>query len=235
MVDRQSEKLMSAVAVQQAQLLNRRVPSDAELEGMEVSEAFEEKMQKLLAGEKRRCRGILRNRRFGKVIVLAAALAVLSLGAVMSVGANRAQFFQFFGRSFSISGEQNRPWSQSYNQELAGKYHNVYLPAWLPDGYKLATVEDSGKTFVINYTKGDALIRLVENRTTANVLIDAEVKGMERIQTGNQVYYFGEKQQAGKNFSQVIWQEENGSITLLANSDREEALKIAQNVKFKEN
>lgn len=235
MVDHRSEKLMSAVAVQQVQLLNRRAPSDTELEGMEVSEAFEEKMQKLLAGEKRRHRGILRNQRFGKVIVLVAVLAVLSLGAVMSVGANRAQFFQFFGRSFSLSGEQNQSWNQPYNQELAGKYHKVYLPAWLPDGYQLASVEDSGKTFVVNYTKGDSFIRLTENLTTANVQIDAEMKGMERIQTGNQVYYFGEKRQAGKGFSQVIWQEENGSITLLANSDREEALKIAQNIRFKEN
>lgn len=232
MNDLQFEKLMSAVAVRQVQLLDRSLPSDTELAAMEVSKEFEQKMQELLRKEKTRRKVYRGKKQIGKLVASIAVVLVLSFGAVLSVSANRAQFFQFFGRSFSISGEQRQNWSQGFNLQTAREYRNVYLPTWLPEGFQVTTVSHTEESFIIDYKKDGKSIRLSESDTSVNVLSDAELKGMERIVVGNQIYYYGEKLVEGKNSRQMIWQTDKSALILTSDCSKEETLKIAQNVQF---
>lgn len=230
MDDRELEKLMSASAVRQVQLLKNSLPTDDEIDNIVPSEDFKQYMQMLISKDEKKRKS---RKRLGKVIASFAIIAIVSFGAIMSASANRAYFFQMFDRSFNISGQQNDGWNTKFNAQVANNCHNVYLPSWVRNGMKAVQSSQVDNLCTITYKGNNQTIRLNQSATTQNTLNDNEVKTMSKVSIENQIYYYSEKIRSNNVTRKLIWITENSSFELDSTGDKDDMFKMAQSLVFK--
>ena len=228
MDDRELDKLMSASAVRQVQLLNNSLPSD-EIDNTDSSEDFTQYMKMLISKDEKKRKS---RKRLGKIIASFAIIAIVSFGAIMSASANRAYFFQMFDRSFNISGQQNDGWNTKFNAQVADNCHNVYLPSWVPDGIKASESSQEEEQCTITYKGNNQTIRFIQSKDTS-ILNDNKVDSMEKLTVQNQIYYYSEKNRSGSITRKLIWVTESNSFELDTTGGKDELLKIAQSLVFK--
>jgi len=234
MDDRELEKLMSASAVRQVQLLNDSLPSDAELNEITPSEEFQQYMRTAITKDQKRQKKLQSRKRLRKMAACFAIVVAVSFGVIMSVDATRANFFQLFEKSFSISSQHSEGWDKEFNAQIATNCHHVYLPSWMIEGFKATQLSQGIQGCTITYKDGDKTVRLIQNDNYGNALNDSETKTMEKIILEKQIYYYSEKDRSGAVSRKLTWTTDNNNFTLDATISRAELLKIAQSLVLKE-
>jgi len=237
MDDREFEKLMSVSAVRQVQLLNDSLPADAELNEIAPSEEFEQYMRMVIAKDQKRQKKLQGRKRFKKIVATFVLLAAVSFGAIMSVDATRAYFFQMFDSSFSITGQQNKGWNTEFNAQIIENIHNAYLPSWMPNGFKsISSSTSSSGNCVINYKNindKSYFVRFSQNKS-AGFLNDNELGDFSKLSINKQIYYYGEKNRAGVIERNLVWVSDERSFLISTTVSKDDLIKIATNLKFKD-
>lgn len=233
MNDRELDKLMSASALRQAKLLTDSIPADDELNKIVASENFKQNMQSIILKSEKRQRRVQGLKYLRKIVACLAIVAIVSFGAIMSADANRANFFQFFERSFNISGQQSEGWDKEFNAQVVENSHDVYLPSWMPSGVKAIQSSQENKQCIITYKSDNQTIRFFQYDRSANILNDNKVESMEKITIQNQIYYYSQKNRSGSITRMLIWATDNNDFELDSTGSKDELFKVAQSLVFK--
>jgi hypothetical protein len=234
MDERQLEKLMSAAAVRQVQILNDSIPDDNELDKIIPSINFEQNMRKVIAKDEKHKWQLKLRKRVGKIAASFVIVLTISFGVIISVDASRANFIQFFERCFSISSVKNEGWNTDFNTQVVAICHNIYLPSWMPEGFQATEISQGTKESTIIYKSKNQSIRFTQYDISANILNDNQTKEMDKITIQNQIYYFSEKYRSGNITQKLIWQVNQKSFILTSSIGKDDLLRVAQNLELKE-
>ncbi len=187
-------------------------------EEVEFSKEHEDKMRKLFAGKVRRMKYIKR------IFMIAAVMVILFSISVMSVQGWRASFMNFI-LSFTESNTElkYRDEAEDKNSYTVGDVTFEYLPS----GFTLDSNKNQGKVIYVKFNKGNEYFetKIKESNPVANV--DTEKAGAELLMINGAEVFVTQKDD---NIS-VSWNNNLKTFELMGNIEREELLKIAENIK----
>ncbi len=234
MNDKQFEKILSASAFRQTQLIIDSMPTEEELEDILPSTNFDDRIKCLIQNQNksRNLQGM--RRRIG--IFVASILVVFSItyGMLFTVNASRDNVIHFFDRYFAYNSGESQTWDTQFNAQIRDSVHNVYLPTWVPDTFKATMSQETNNVCFISYQSPDETIRFYQSSASEKLYNDSELKQMEQIQVSGQKYYYGEKASGNQTARKLVWNTTKSTYIVVSNVSKPEILKFAQNLKFKE-
>lgn len=234
MNERQFEKILSASAFRQTQIIIDSMPTDQELEDILPSSDLESRINSLIQKHNKKCnlQGI--RRRIG---IFAASILVvfsISFGMLFTVNASRDNIIHFFDRYFAYNSGEPQTWDTQFNAQIRDSVHNVYLPTWVPDKFKATMSQEANNVCFISYQNTDKTIRFYQSSASEKIYNDSELNQMEQIQFSGQKYYYGEKASGNQTERKLVWNTGKNTYIVVSNVSKPEILKFAQNLKFKE-
>ena len=133
----------AAVSVRQSMLDSMPLPSQCT---HEFSPGFQEKMERLVSGERRR-KSVRKAMRRVAMFFLA---VLVSAGAWLTVNAEAREAFFSWVRDTYTGAHVYR-----FFGEPAGEALPAYGLSWIPEGYEEVNVRDDGETFIALYQRDD--------------------------------------------------------------------------------
>jgi|GEM_PF-6309616 len=234
MDDRQLDKLLSASAVHQVQLLNDSLPADEEIDKVVPTDNFKQYMKTIIVKDEIRRNRLKSRKRLGKVAAAFAVVLVITFGSVLSAEASRSYFMHFFEKYFTVSSSANKSWDTAFNSQIIQNVHDCYLPTWLPAGLQAVQSSQTNKRTTVTYQlQSQSLILIQYSDDSITVLSDNEIRDMKKIEINSVVYYYSEKQRAKDVNRSLIWQIGKQSFRIESNISNDDILKVAQNLAFK--
>ena len=233
MDDRQLDKVLSASALRQTQFILDSMPTDKDIPDVLPSEEFEERIKDLIK-KHNKIRNIQIMRR--KVGVIAASILVvfsITFGMLTTVSASKDNIIHFFDRYFAYNSGKAEVWDTQFNTQISSNVHDVYLPTWVPIGYKAIESQQVKDITYITYGCSGKSIRFSQSSIIANQYNDSELKQMSRLTINNQEYYYGEKPSENSVIRKLIWNSDQRSFVIIASVSKDEVIKIAQSLKLK--
>ena len=192
-------------------------------EDIQFSPESQRRMKALFRRERRKLR-VKKLRRFSKwAACILLAVVVTSGVTVFSVRGLRVRFLNFILET----GAPNTDYSfgddgdQSYSDdEIALEY--------IPEGFKLELNNSTDKTVYLQFTNKDYYFDIIVNRIDGRTSMDTEngiaetidVNGVDGVYTSNE------------NINSLIWHNDDYSFRVIGNIQKEELIKIANNVKI---
>lgn len=177
------------------------------------------------------------NRRFSRILNKAAAviLAVIIVfsAAMVTVDAFRVSVLNFLisieSKYTSIQLNDN---NNGMNEQPAVDWTNAYVPTYVPDGYEITSVSNTNSARNITFvnSRDDSLFIIYsEYDSTSSIAIDTEdASTIEKIKINGQDGIITEK----NSIISIAWKTDDRIFTVQGNISKDEALKIAGNVKF---
>ncbi len=182
------------------------------------SARHEENMQKLFESAAPKKKGVLRPKR---IMVLVAALLVLG-GALGTVGRN-PKLMQFFMKTTETNTEIR--YAEGENTGDTYVTDDVTF-GYIPEGMQMVKNEKGDRGIELMFQNGDKqfLFRILKTKHIAN--LDTEYGSMQKIRFYNMDGYFQERD--GRKT--LKWYTEEYAYMLRGNLEKEEFIKIAENI-----
>lgn len=197
---------------------------DTEVEKVEFSSEHNENMDKLFREMRRK----ERLRAFPKKAMRVAGIVVLVVafisGTIYSVEAWRNKFFNFIldlnSPDSAIEFKDNKQ-EELYKERVDLEY--------IPEGMELVENEVSKNSTSLVFANKDVYFKLKINQLKANSRINTEDVSAENIDINNYpgVFLKNEKENT------LIWHDSKYVIRIISNLEKQEMVKIAQNIKSK--
>lgn len=235
MDDRQLDKVLSASALRQTQLIIDSSPAE-EIPDILPSEGFEDRINALIkTHNKNRNLQSMRSMRRRIGIIAASIIVVFSIsfGMLSTVNASRDNIIHFFDKYFAYNSGKAEAWDTQFNAQIRDHVHNVYLPTWVPNDFKATISQEVNNVCFITYQNENKTIRFYQSSATGELYNDRELKQMERIENSGQEYYYGEKTSGNQITRKLVWHSEKNTCSVISNISKQEIIKFAQNLKFK--
>jgi len=213
--------LIQALALYEERWL-ASLPTEEELSQIYTfSLRFERRMARLFSQQKKPYYPYVN--RAWKRAVLAAAIALMILGASMSVSAIREPVIRFivkiyerFSSMLFVAEKEIEEW--------------LYRPSYLPDNYLLVYEEQFKWVIIQHYenTEGDEITLRQYRLTEFEFQVDTENVAIEDIEVKGQqgIFY------RNKGWSNLVWSDGQFSFWLVARLHKEDMIKIALSVEF---
>jgi hypothetical protein len=234
MNDRQLDKILSSSALRQTQLILDSMPTDQGAQDILPSEGFEDRINDLIKNHNKNRNLQSMRRRIGIIAASILVVFTITFGMFTTVSASRDNIMHFFARYFAYNSGRAEIWNTQFNAQISDSVHNVYLPTWVPNGFK-ATESQQGKNVTyITYSCSEKSIRFSQSSILTHQYNDDEMKQMSILTVNNQKYYYGEKQSGNSVIRKIIWNSNKSSFAIIASVPKDEVFKIAQSLKYKE-
>ncbi len=198
----------------------QQIDEMSQCEKVEFSKEHEDKMRKLFAGKVKRVKYVKR------ILIIAAVMVVLFSVSIISVQGFRVKFMNFI-LSFTETNTELKyaDESEDNNSYSVGDIDFAYMPEYL----EFNSSRNQGKNICVKFNNNDKYIeiRIREIDAIANVnteKADAEllmIKGIETFITQKDDVFI------------LSWNNASKTFELMGNIEREELIKIAENVKIK--
>ncbi len=210
------EMLKYAVLQANEELINEMPPCEA----VEFSKEHEKNMRKLFAGKVKRIGYIKR------ILIIAAIIVVLFGVSVMSVQGLRIRFMNFI-LSFT---ETNTKITYVSEEEDKNSYSvgDITLE-YLPSGFALNSTRNQGKTVRVDFVNGNKTIKFSVRTSVSVSNLDTERAGSELLMIKDIETFVTQKD----NDIILSWNNGEKVFELMGNIEREEIIKIAENIKIK--
>lgn len=232
MDDRQFNKILSACALRQKQLVLDSMPTDQEISDILPSENFEYRINNIIKNQNK----ILNIQSVRKRIsIIAASILVvfsITFGMLITVTASKDNIVHFFDRYFAYNSGKVEIWNTQFNAQICNHVHDVYLPTWVPNGFKATESQQSKSITYITYSCGGKKIRLSQSSASSQYN-DDELKQMTVFTINSQKYYYGEKGFGNSVIRKLIWNNNQSTFVIITSASKDDALKFAQSLKFK--
>jgi hypothetical protein len=186
---------------------------------------------------KRRMRAS-RSRHFARILNKA-AVAMLALIVVFSVAMVTVDAFRVSVLNFLISIEPKYTSIQLddksddlSNAQPIVDWNNAYVPTYIPAGYEIISVSNDNvnKNITFANTQDDSLFIIYSDYdSTTSIAVDTEdASTIEKIVINGQDGTYSEK----NSIISIAWRMDDHLFTVQGNLSKDEAIKIANNVKF---
>ena len=170
-----------------------------------------------------------------KVAVAMLALIILFSTAMLTVDAFRVQVLNLLIRikpeytSFQLEDSNG---DEQDDGNAIVNWTNTYVPTYVPEGYIVSSVSDTNATKKITFTNtlDESLFLIYTEYTSANsIAVDTEIaSSIEKVNINNQDGTLSVKD----SIVSVVWVMDDHLFTVQGNLSNEEAIKIAEDVKF---
>lgn len=232
MDNRQLDKILSSTALRQAQLIMESMPTE-KIPNILPSKGFEDRINDLIKKYNKNRNLQSMRRRIGGIAASILVVFSITFGVFFTASASRDNIMHFFDRYFAYNSGKTEIWDTEFNAQINGHVHDVYLPTWVPYGYK-ATESQQGKNVTyITYSCSDKSIRFSQSSILTHQYNDDEMKQMSILTVNNQKYYYGEKQSGNSVIRKIIWNSNKNSFAIIASVPKDEVFKIAQSLTYK--
>lgn len=173
---------------------------------------------------------------FPKVAVGFCAVFICLIIAVASVQAFRVKVLNFIietGKEYtSINLKEERPDdSLKDTLNIPSEWKNVYIPAYVPEGYKISKTESLVNTKIIHYLndKNKLIVFNQYNDENTNLRIDTEKAKVDKVIINGFDGLIAEK----SGSITIAWHNNDSTFSLISNIDKNELIKIAESIKIK--
>ncbi len=189
-------------------------------EDVEFSKEHENKMRKLFAGKVKRKKYIKR------IFLIAAVMVVIFSVSVMSVQGLRIRFMNFI-LNFT---ESNTKITYVDEEEDKNSYTvgDIVLE-YLPSGFVLDSTRNQGKSAYIEFSSENKYICLSIRDAETITNVDTEKAGAELLMVNDIEVFISQKNDAYI----LSWNDNLKAFEMMGNIEREEIIKIAENIKIK--
>ena len=216
--------------------------ADDEDEGEEISPSpqFEQRMKKIFRSYER-AEWLKRvGRKTGKIIIRSAIILLIlgsSLGIVTTVSdAAKVKIFNFFidtKDKFTDIYFKEQEITPAEAEKRLKKWHDAYIPTYIPEGFKVVNAEDLGLIRILDYddNNGESIKYHCSPIEGFSLQVDTENAKVENI-----VFNHGEECMViEKNgFTTLVWHNNEMLFSLRANLlERDEVIKIAESIKLR--
>lgn len=148
----------------------------------------------------------------------------------MTVNASRSNILHFFDRYFSFNSGKTEVWDVSHNDQIISNVHDVYLPTWVPNGFKATESSQGNSSCTITYKSGNKVLRLTQESMPKTLFSDSDLVNLEKITVNKQTYYFGERSSTHK----LLWRTNSNTFLVVSNISKEEIIQFASGLVYKE-
>ena len=114
---------------------------------------------------------------------------------------------------------------------IPSEWKNVYIPAYVPEGYKISKTESLVTTKIIHYSndKSQLIVFTQYNDENTNLRIDTENAKIDKVIINGVDGLIAEKDGA----INIAWHNNDSTFSLISKVDKNELLKIAGSLKMK--
>ena len=228
--------------VENTALFMAEADDEDEGEGEQISPSpqFEQRMKKIFRSYERTERLKRVGRKIGKIMFRAAIILLIlggSLGIVTTVSeAAKVKIFNFFidtKDKFTDIYFKEQEITPTEAEKRLKKWHDAYIPTYIPEGFKVVKAEDLGLIKAIGYdnSNGKRIEYNYSSIETSSLQVDTENAKVENI-----VLNHGEEcMLIEKNgFTSLVWHNNEMLFYLRVNLlDRNEAMKMAESIKLR--
>ncbi|EHL07730.1 hypothetical protein HMPREF0322_01624 [Desulfitobacterium hafniense DP7] len=116
----------------------------------------------------------------------------------------------------------------SHLEGIPEQWGNVYIPEYIPEGFKIVNTETYASTKIIYYAneQGEQIEFSQYTSETMELMIDTEDAQVEKVLIHGVEGLMSEKE----GFTAVVWHNQEHSFYLASEIEREELIKMAKNV-----
>lgn len=233
MDDRQIDKMLSASALRQVELLKNSTPSDEELAQIHCSRQFKDTIQNSLVKSRRKQICQMRRSRITKIAASIIIVLSVTFGVIMSVSASRNNVVHFFQHYFSFNSGKTDNWHTDFNAQIINSVHDVYLPTWIPEGFKAEESLQGKNDCTITYKSPSKTIRFSQEKGPNKLFSDSELKVMSKVILNDQTYYYGEKGSKESVTRKLLWNSDQSTYIILSDISKDDIVKFATNLTYK--
>lgn len=174
-------------------------------------------------------------RRFNRAVLVAIIIIITLIIATFGVQAFRSGVFNFLINiqseftSFKLEDNKNN----IRNERMLVDWENTYAPTYIPNDFEVSSMsnKDNYKKVIFKSKQNEHLyIRYLEN-SKESMFIAADSEDASLVKTVNINGYYGTLM-VKNTTATVAWEMNNKLYTVETNLDKDEAMKIAENVKF---
>ncbi len=210
------EMLKCAVNEANKELIDEMPPC----EKVEFSKEHEAKMRKLFAGNVKRTKYVKR------ILIIAAVMIALFSVSIISVQGFRVKFMNFI-LSFTETNTELKyaDESEDKNSYSVGDIDFAYIPEYL----EFNSSRNQGKNICVKFNNNDKYIEIRIREIDAIANVDTEKADAELLMINGIETFITQKD----DVIDLSWNNGTKAFELVGNIEREELIKIAENVKIK--
>lgn len=163
------------------------------------------------------------------------AVFVVGVGIAITTAYNADANFRLFVNKWITVGDghidiSNNISEQEYDlSEVPDNWEYIYLPQYIPNGYKVISIEPDYFGILIEYSNDkDYIYFYQENNLNASMSIDTDHTDISDIKVGNYdgIYLLSD------NRGQIMWDNREYYFSISGEISKEELLKIAESLKI---
>ena len=215
-----------------------KMPSEEDLaKEYSLSSGLQEKINKIIANGRRKIRLQKIRRISKKAAVIVAVIIPITLAGLFSVEASRTAIFNAILDWQSDHATIHFEDSTSSQAPQSMPVDAFYKPVYLPDGFTEGKTTKMGTSVHIVYQNKDQTTLLFDQSPVSeegSISIDTEHTVYSEITIdGYKASLFTGK--TSKDNTVLVWRNKTNSFTLISTINKDELLKIAENIKISEN
>ncbi len=218
------DKALDTLIEEAATDIYRNEGNDLPVEKVEFSPEHKKKMEKLFRRERRKYNLRRALRTAGRVACIILVAAVVMSAAIYSVEAWRVKFLNFVFDSTAPDTE-----IKFTDTKQNSFYNDVVELRYIPAGFELEESEVSKRHVFLKFVYNDQSFLLKRNNIASNSAVNTEEGTVENITINNYEGIYIEKE----DDNILIWHDGVYTYRLAGNIEKEELIKIAENIKSK--
>lgn len=207
-----------------------RLPSDAEIGTHKFSKSFERKMQRLIDSE-HKSYGFMVRTTGRRVISVLVAVMLLTTTALFSVSATRGPIVTFFTEAYDkfTAVFFDKPETTTYSDE-SDPLEEITV-GYIPEGFELISEEKEQTYQRLEYINKEGNNLIIRQNAISNITlgINTENTTLESVTINRKEGGFVQNNGVGT----VFWIDNNENYIVTGSLEKEEILKVAENIFIK--
>jgi len=218
------DKALDTLIEEAATDIYRNEGNDLPVEKVEFSPEHKKKMEKLFRRERRKYNLRRALRTAGRVACIILVAAVVMSAAIYSVEAWRVKFLNFVFDSTAPDTE-----IKFTDTKQNSFYNDVVELRYIPAGFELEENEVSKRHVFLKFVYNDQSFLLKRSMLNSNIAINTEEGSVENLTiNGYEGVYI-----VNKNENILTWHDGTYAYRIISNIEKNEIIKIAENIKSK--
>ncbi len=232
--DELNEKLFDELLAHAAELsmenIAKEFPSNEELKKVVTfSPKYEKRMQSIIKKTKRIDQAEVIRKKFLRVGIPVAVSLVICFTVVSNVEALRVPVLNFFNsignQSTTIQIQNNVNNYENFADQIKG----LYLPEFVPDTYKLKSIDKNDSTYLIEFNNGNGGFIQLQNLTNEySAGIDNENSGIEKITVNGEPAQLFVK----NNITTLIFEYDQNAFRIMSTIPKDDIILMAQSMSY---
>lgn len=225
------DQVFKYIAQQRMDEISNDYPSDDVLaKNIEFSPKFEKEMSAYFIKLNRKEKNKRRRRVLVKVAAIIVVFLFISIAIIYNVEALRVPVLNFINNIGQKSTTINLVDANADYNSIIDQIHGLYLPIYLPDSYKVKSIDNSDSFYTVIFENENAKDVIIFNHLSegTTVTVDSENAQVEQIQLNGGVAQIYSKE----GHITFVFSYNNNDFMIQGYISKQDIMKMAQSLKF---